>query len=139
MDYLLQAFAKCRRRDIHLYLIGDNVIGGTYIEKKDTRRLTFLGWVPHEEVGNYYAACDAVIMPSRWEAFGLVAVEAMKYGKPVIVSNRGALPEIIKDGENGCVFDFDNPQTLKSILYKLNKPELQKLGAKARNDFFITL
>lgn len=42
VDYLLQAFAKCRRRDIHLYLIGDNVIGGAHIEKKDTGRLTFL-------------------------------------------------------------------------------------------------
>lgn len=137
VDYLLEVFEKCQRKNIHLYLIGDNVIGGTHIEKENSDRLTFLGWVPHEKVGSYYAACDAVIMPSRWEAFGLVAVEAMKYGKPVIASNRGALPVIIKDGENGCIFDFDDPQTLKTILYKLNKPELQKLGAKARNDFLL--
>ena len=133
----MEVFEKCQRKNIHLYLIGDNVIGGSHIEKENSNRLTFLGWVPHEKVGSYYAACDAVIMPSRWEAFGLVAVEAMKYGKPVIASNRGALPEIIKDGENGCIFDFDDPQTLKTILYKLNKPELQKLGAKARNDFLL--
>uniref|UniRef100_UPI004026F863 glycosyltransferase n=1 Tax=Dialister sp. TaxID=1955814 RepID=UPI004026F863 len=124
VDCLLRFFKKCQRKNIHLYLIGDNVIGGSHIEKENSDRLTFLGWVPHEKVGSYYAASDAVIMPSRWEAFGLVAVEAMKYGKTVIASNRGVLPEIIKDGENGCVFDFDNPQTLKAILCKLNKPEL---------------
>lgn len=135
VDYLLQAFARCRRRDIHLYLIGDNVIGGTHIEKKDTRRLTFLGWVPHEEVGNYYAACDAVIMPSRWEAFGLVAVEAMKYGKPVIASNCGALPEIIKNGKNGYVFEFDKPETLVDLLEHIDSKKLAEMGKKAEEDF----
>lgn len=135
VDYLLQAFAKCRRRDIHLYLIGDNVIGGAHIEKKDTGRLTFLGWVPHEEVGNYYADSDAVIMPSRWEAFGLVAVEAMKYGKPVIASNCGALPEIVKNGKNGYVFEFDKPETLVDLLEHIDSKKLAEMGKKAEEDF----
>ena len=135
VDYLLQAFAKCRRRDIHLYLIGDNVIGSAHIEKKDTGRLTFLGWVPHEEVGNYYADSDAVIMPSRWEAFGLVAVEAMKYGKPVIASNCGVLPEIVKNGKNGYVFEFDKPETLVDLLEHIESKKLAEMGKKAEEDF----
>ena len=135
VDYLLKAFAKCRRRDIHLYLIGDNVIGSTQIEKKDTHCLTFLGWIPHEKVGNYYASCDAVIMPSRWEAFGLVAVEAMKYGKPVIASNCGALPEIVKNGENGYVFDFNRPEMLVDILEHIDSKALVEMGRKAEKDF----
>lgn len=136
VDYLLQEFAKCQRDDLHLTIIGDNVIGGgTPIEKKNTDRVTFLGWVPHDKLSNYYNACDVVIMPSHWEAFGLVAVEAMKYAKPVIVSNRGALPELVQDGANGYVFDFDNPETLQGIFQKLDKQKLKKMGMQGEHVF----
>lgn len=46
-------------------------------------------------MASYYNVWDAVIMPSRWEAFGFVAIEAIKYGKPVIASNDIKLNEII--------------------------------------------
>ena len=135
VDYLLEVFEKCQRKNIHLYLIGDNVIGGTHIEKGNSDCLTFLGWVPHEKVGSYYAACDEVIMPSRWEAFGLVAVEAMKYGKPVIASNCGALPEIVKNEKNGYVFEFDKPETLVDLLEHIDSKKLAEMGKKAEEDF----
>ena len=70
-------------------------------------------------------------MPSRWEAFGLVGVEAMKYGRPIIVSNRGALPELVKAEENGYIFDFDHPESLIQILDKLDKRNLCRMGQKA--------
>lgn len=135
IDYLLQEFSKCHRNDLHLTVIGDNVIGGTHIEKKNSDKVTFLGWVAHEKLASYYSQCDAVVMPSRWEAFGLVAIEAMKYGKPVIVSDKGALPEIVKDGQNGLVFDFNNPKSLQSVLGKLSKDKLHEMGNKAEKDF----
>lgn len=135
IDYLLQEFSKCHRNDLHLTVIGDNVIGGTHIEKKNSDKVTFLGWVAHEKLASYYSQCDAVVMPSRWEAFGLVAIEAMKYGKPVIVSDKGALPEIVKDGENGLVFDFNDPKSLQSVLGKLSKDKLHEMGNKAEKDF----
>ena len=135
IDYLLEEFSKCRRNDLRLTVIGDNVIGGTHIEKENSDTVTFLGWVPHEKLASYYSQCDAVVMPSRWEAFGLVAIEAMKYSKPVIVSNKGALPEIIKDGENGLIFNFDDPQSLQSVLDKLSKNQLHEMGNNAGKDF----
>lgn len=70
-------------------------------------------------------------MPSCWEDFGLVGVEAMKYGKPIIVCNRGALPELVKDGGNGYIFDFEHPESLIRILDKLGKKELCRMGQKA--------
>ena len=121
IDWLLRVFPKCPRKDIHLYVIGDNVVSnGMGIEKKNTEKVTFLGWVNHDELPAYYEACDAVIMPSRWEAFGLVAIEAMKYGKPVIASNRGALPEIICNRVGG-VFDFNNSDSLMILLNSIKK------------------
>lgn len=133
IDYLLQNFKKCERKDIHLTVIGDNVVGDSKkIEMKNTDRISFRGWVPHDELGAYYKGCDAVIIPSRWEAFGLVGVEAMKYGKPIIVSNRGALPELVKDGANGYIFDFEHPISLINLLESINKKELYQMGAEAK-------
>ena len=131
VDYLLNVFNRCTRKDIHLTLIGDNVIGGLQIKKQNTDQITFLGWVPHYKIASYYNACDAVIMPSRWEAFGLVAIEAMKYGKPVIASNRGALPELIDSNAFGCLFDIEKQDTLIDILKSLKKEDLKIKGLNA--------
>lgn len=135
VDLLLEAFSRCARSDIHLTLIGDNVIGGLSVLKENSDCVTFLGWVPHDRVGNYYAACDAVIMPSRWEAFGLVAAEAMKYGKPVLASDRGALPELVQDGVNGYVFSLEEPDALVELLNRLDRKELPQMGRAAEKEF----
>lgn len=136
LDILLKAFNATKRDDLHLTIIGDNVVGGgPKVEKKNTDRITFLGWVPHEKLASYYTACDAVILPSRWEAFGLVVIEAMKYGKALIVSNRGALPELVKNEENGYVFDFDNPDQLINILEKVNADGLEKISLFNKKEF----
>ncbi|SEI84283.1 Glycosyltransferase involved in cell wall bisynthesis [Propionispira arboris] len=136
IDYLLKEIKKCKRKDIHLYVIGDNVVSdGMGIQAINNDRVTFLGWISHDDVAAYYKACDAVIMPSRWEAFGLVAIEAMKYMKPVIVSDRGALPELVKDKVNGYVFSMDENKSLGYILENLSREKLHALGEKARQVF----
>lgn len=135
VDYLLEQLSQCHRDDLHLTVIGDNVIGGTQIEKHNTEKVTFLGWIDHEKLASYYEKCDAVVMPSRWEAFGLVAVEAMKYGKAVIASDRGALPELVENGENGYIFPFDSPDTLIHLLSGLDKEKLADMGRKAEKIF----
>lgn len=68
----------------------------------------FHGWLDSEELDHYYAHAKAVIVPSRWEGFGLVVIEAYRNGTPVLVSNRGALPELVEEGVTGYVFDFEN-------------------------------
>lgn len=136
LDYLLENFSKCKRKDIHLFVIGDNVVGDREkIPMVNTEKVTFCGWIPHNQLDGYYKSCDAVIMPSRWEAFGLVAVEAMKYGKAVIASDRGALPELVENGENGYIFPFDSPDTLIHLLSGLDKEKLADMGRKAEKIF----
>lgn len=136
VDILLDSFKKCTRKDIHLTMIGGSVLNeDMQIYKNEDDRITFMGWVPHEKLGSYYKNCDVVVMPSRWEAFGLVAIESMKYGKPVIVSNRGALPEIIHNNENGFVFDMDDSNSLKMILQDLDKMECLKMSESIKYIF----
>ena len=134
LDLLLRAFQASGRQDLRLYIIGDNVIGGTQIEKRDSDRIKFLGWIPHEKLASYYAACDAVVMPSRWEAFGLTAIEAMKYARPVIASNRGALPEVVKNGHTGYIVDFTDEGVFTKLWF--NKALLARLGENAQQYFF---
>lgn len=136
LDYLLNEFHKCERKDLHLHIVGNSVVGDNVsIESKNEENITFWGWVPHEHLASYYTKSDVVIMPSRWEAFGFVAVEGMKYSKPIIVSNRGALPELVRNNQNGYVFDFDDPKTLQSIFLLLDKRKLKIMGKHAYNIF----
>lgn len=138
VDFLLKVFDEHadELKHIHLWVIGDNVVfDGGGIEKKDIDNITFLGWISHDELPAYYEACDAVIMPSRWEAFGLVAIEAMKYGRPVIAGKRGALSELIQDGVNGWTFEMENEYSLLGILYDLDKLSVNIAGREGERIF----
>ena len=130
LDIFLDVYNKYEFKNMHLYVIGTSVLDNTI--PKNTDKITYLGWVDSKEIDVYYQKCDVVIMPSRWEGFGLVAIEAMRNSKPIIVSNRGALPEIIEDNITGYIFDMDNLVSLKNILMKLDKVILYELGKNAR-------
>lgn len=133
LDLFLDVYDKVKLENIHLYVIGTSVLDNNL--PQNTEYVTYLGWVDSKDIDKYYQACDAVIMPSRWEGFGLVAIEAMRNSKPVIVSNRGALPELIKNNKNGYIFDMDDLNSLVSILSKLDKSKLKLLGINARKIF----
>ena len=104
LDLFLDVYNKMELDNVHLYVIGTSVLDNSL--PKNTETVTYLGWVDNKDIDAYYQACDAVIMPSRWEGFGLVAIEAMRNSKPVIASNMGALPELIKNNINGYIFDI---------------------------------
>lgn len=130
IDILLDIYNKNKFKNLHLYIIGESVLDNIEIKSDDT--ITYLGWIDNKDIDKYYQMCDVVIMPSRWDGFGLVAIEAMRNSKPVIVSNRGALPELVKNGINGYIFQIENIDTLEMILKDLNKKELVALGKCAR-------
>lgn len=130
LDLFLDVYNKMKLENIHLYVIGTSVLDNNL--PQNTEYVTYLGWVDSKDIDEYYQSCDAVIMPSRWEGFGLVAIEAMRNSKPVIASNRGALQELVKNNINGYIFDINNLNNLKTILIKLDKFYLKKMGNKAR-------
>ncbi|GFO82047.1 MAG: glycosyl transferase [Methyloceanibacter sp.] len=96
---------------------------------------TFLGWTQRE---TFYPQVDVVVVPSIWEEpFGNVAVEALSYGIPVIVSRSGALPEIVEPGKSGLIFTAGDHRELADCLRQLerDRPLLRRLqqGALARS------
>ncbi|WNY43474.1 glycosyltransferase family 4 protein [Bacillus cereus] len=131
LDILIDIFKNNNLPKIKLYIIGEPVV--SQAEFQFPQNVINLGWIDNKLLDSYYSDMDAVIMPSRWEGFGLVAIEAMKNRKPVIVSNRGALPELINQEVNGYIFDLEKPNDLVDILLNLDKIELKEMGKRGRN------
>lgn len=65
--------------------------------------MRFVGAVAHEELPTYYSAADVSVMPSSYESFGLVAVESLACGTPVVATRVGGLTSIVHDGETGLL------------------------------------
>jgi glycosyltransferase involved in cell wall biosynthesis len=97
-------------------------------------RVSILGRVPTEELVQLYRRAALVVVPSRYEGFGLPAAEAMACGTPVVATRAGALPEVVTRGGGGLVVAADDPPALAAgIAELLADPERRaQLGARGR-------
>lgn len=78
--------------------------------------LIFRGPQPHETLPLYYAATDCTVVPSRYESFGLVAIESMACGTPVVASRVGGLAHTVEDGRNGFLVPYGDASALATTL-----------------------
>ena len=88
-----------------LALVGD----GPYRQQLESlfagSAANFVGYLAGDELASAYASADAFLFPSSTETLGLVLLEAMAAGCPVVGANRGGIPDIVSDGINGCLYD----------------------------------
>jgi phosphatidylinositol alpha-1,6-mannosyltransferase len=98
-------------------------------------QIVFEGFVPDARVEELYARATAFAMPSRGEGFGLVYIEAMRHGLPVIASVHDAGPEVVADGMTGFTVDLDRPGHLADRLIDLlkNNEVARRLGDAGRD------
>jgi phosphatidylinositol alpha-1,6-mannosyltransferase len=98
------------------------------------RRVHFLSGLTYPQLSACYSACEIFALPSRGEGFGLVYLEAMARGKPVIGGAHGGAPEVIDDGQTGYLVQHgDVPQLATSIETLLADPALaREMGARGR-------
>ncbi|AVK60728.1 glycosyl transferase [Lactobacillus sp. CBA3605] len=101
--------------NIELVIIGESVLKNASINKEN-KNVRFLGWKDNKYIDSYMNFCDAVIIPSKWEGFGLVALEAMKNKKMVIASDAGGLSEIIINNYSGLIFKSNSVMSLNEAL-----------------------
>jgi D-inositol-3-phosphate glycosyltransferase len=99
-----------------------------------SHRVAFVGAVDHEQLPLYYNAADVCVVPSHYESFGLVAIEAMASGVPVVASRVGGLTGTVKDGETGYLIPWLCPEPFAERIELLldNEPLRQSLGEAAR-------
>lgn len=141
---LLQAFEQLLKEcnDIELVVV-DNYMSKSKGEKatyqREVRELAerlkphchMVGGVTPEEIYNYYWLADLVVIPFQFqEPFCMVTIEAMGAGKPVLVSTRGGMTELVKEGDTG--FHLQEPMTPETIARDINKalasPDLNNIA-----------
>jgi glycosyltransferase involved in cell wall biosynthesis len=141
MEYVLQAMPDLLKDepDLKLVIAGpDDGAGDDWralsqeLGLEDSVR--FEGWLPEEDMVSAFTAADVFVLPSDWEAFGIVLLEAMACKTPCICADRGGAPEVVVDGETGYVATYGEPDAWKSSLAKLiGDPDLRrKMGEVGR-------
>jgi glycosyltransferase involved in cell wall biosynthesis/GT2 family glycosyltransferase len=100
-------------------------------------RLEFRGLVSDAELSDLIDEATVVVMPSRYESFGLVAVEAMMHGRPIVASDVGGLAEVIDDGNTGVLVPVDDSDALADAVTSLIvDPRLAaSIAARGRQHF----
>jgi glycosyltransferase involved in cell wall biosynthesis len=97
--------------------------------------VNFVGYLAGEALASAYASADAFIFPSRTETLGLVLLEAMAAGCPVVAANSGGIPDIVTDGVNGYLFDPADEQgaieATRKLLATQAAREQMRLNARA--------
>jgi glycosyltransferase involved in cell wall biosynthesis len=121
VSLLIEAFAQLLHKNkIKLTLVGDGR-EKKYLEQSATdlgvgSQIEFTGFEAEPE--KYVSQADLFVLPSLTEGFGIAVVEAMFQGIPCLCSKVGGIPEFIKDGKTGWLFD---PNNLQELVYKIEK------------------
>ena len=132
MPVLLKAFS-----DLHLVAVGEGSdlrrLQSLARESAASERIHFLPFIAHDQLPNTYGHCTIFAMPSRGEGLGLVFIEAMACGKPVIGGNHGGTPGVIDDGVNGYLVRYGDVGQLVDRLTRLLSDDSlrESMGAQA--------
>ncbi|MDP8248106.1 MAG: glycosyltransferase family 4 protein [Candidatus Tritonobacter lacicola] len=135
LEYLIEAVAMLKDMDIFLSIVGDLTFESDYYEAlrgkarelEIEERVLFLGRVPSEELTAQYRSADIFILSSLLEGFGIVLLEAMSFGLPIIATKAGSIPELVEDGINGFLVDRASSVGLARAIKKLiSDPALKK-------------
>lgn len=129
LKVILKALTLIDRRDFILVVCGEGsekLSLQNYANLNNINDLIFwMGW--QENLNEFYSVSDIFVHPSKWESFGLVFLEAMKYKLPIIASNAQAIPEIIEQDGNALLCDPDDYMTICIFLNKfLDSENLRK-------------
>jgi glycosyltransferase involved in cell wall biosynthesis len=143
-DTMLRALPVVRRSvpDVHYILAGDGPdrrrVEGVVRDLGLQDCVTLAGFVPDDELVDYYNLCDVFAMPSKGEGFGIVYLEAMACGKPVLAGNKDGSVDALRGGEFGVLVDPDSVEDIGNALVQLlqkrhphfliNHPDLLRKG-----------
>jgi D-inositol-3-phosphate glycosyltransferase len=140
VDVLVDAVAQLQERDFTLVIVGGDDRATPLRAELEAQaaalgiadNVRFDGAVPHDDLVAYYRAADVCVQPSYYESFGLVAVEAMACGTPVVASRVGGLVSTVQDGISGYLIPWRCPEPFAEKLeVLLNNAELRANFSRA--------
>jgi glycosyltransferase involved in cell wall biosynthesis len=124
-DQIIQVFPKIKTviPDIHYILVGKGAdrtrLKKLIIDLNLEDNITLTGFIADEELNNYYNLCDVFAMPSKKEGFGIVYLEALACGKPVLGGNQDGAIDALCNGELGALVDPDNLDEITETLIEI--------------------
>jgi glycosyltransferase involved in cell wall biosynthesis len=143
-DLIIEAASQMNRKDICFVIAGNGPMNQEYerlIKQHNLENDVFLvGFISDLQRNQFLERCVMAILPSRYEPFGIVALEAMKFSKPIIVTKIGGLKGINKHLETGLFMEPNNVDSLiNQIEFILSNPDdASKMGVKGKTivDYF---
>jgi len=133
LGLLLKGFARLRDAGVAFqgWIVGDGPSRQAWERLRDSLalqdRVTFLGTIPRRQLVERYRRAAIFCLPSRQEGFGIVFLEAMACGKPIVAARAAAIPETVADGESGFLVDPDDPDALaRALTALLRDPDLRQ-------------
>lgn len=136
------AIRVAKKLEIPLTLIGDpcqSEEDKIYFEQKVKPNfgpgIEFAGHVPFDQLGRHYGAAKALLVPIFWdEPFGMVMIEAMACGTPIVAFGRGSVPEIVEDGKTGFIVDPESGEDgFRDAVEKILRMDPEKYKEMRRN------
>jgi glycosyltransferase involved in cell wall biosynthesis len=130
VDILLSALTLLDD-NVHAVIAGASVLADNK-NQMIPDNVSQIGWLTPGQLETLFATAHVLIMPSRWEGFGLIAAEAMRAGLPVIASNVGGLTEVVADQITGIIVPAESPEALANTIKNLDIIELKRMGDAGR-------
>jgi glycosyltransferase involved in cell wall biosynthesis len=140
-DVALAAFAEARKTlpSLRMTVAGDGPEFGNLAalarQLNIDEAVDFPGWIAPADVSHLLNSAAIVVVPSRVpESFGLVALEAMLMGRPVIAADSGALSELVVDGETGIVTSAEDFRAMATVIVRLlaHRESAERMGVAGR-------
>lgn len=134
--HLARAMREIESKHLKLLFIGDGPEAPAIqneLESCFSGRYFMLGAMTHSEIVPYYSAADFSILPSLMEATSISCLEAMAAGLPIVCTNVGGLPYLVKDGENGYLASPADPVDLAKCIDKLLSSDMNAMGTASRS------
>jgi glycosyltransferase involved in cell wall biosynthesis len=124
IDYLIRAVS--RLNGIHLLIVGDGPVRLRLVQLAHrlgvSDRVQFLGSMPRDQLPVVYRAADYTVVYAGGEGLSHTLLESLRVGTPVIASDKGGNPEIVRDGENGWLAPYADDEGLLRILERAFSP-----------------
>lgn len=133
LDVLFEAL-RPHQGELVARCVGATVVGRS-LPADVPGNVELIGWQSAAEIGALMAACDLVVMPSRWEGLPLVAVEAMRAARMIVASDVGGLPEVVADGVTGRIVPAEDPVALAAALLTDDAAAREAMGRAGRARF----
>ncbi len=139
-EYLIRAMPKIIGEvpEAKLVIAGDGIhrkyFEGIVAELGLQTKVAFLGRLSRQQMVKHYQNCSIFCLPSLFEPFGMVVLEAMACGKPIVATNAGGTPEVVRNGKNGLLVPPRNPEAIAGAIITLlsDRRKLERFGKNSR-------